>query len=366
MRRLSLACVAAVSCGCTLDRGFEQRRLGDSVKWVYAYGTGPASAEAQAATWPSPACAHLEQSPIDVQTKSAVPSPELNGALEPHIKRHVPLLFNTGHYFELDKTTPEHLVHHVGEPAAHRGGGDKGWSKILNRTFRFYQVHWHTPSENKIDGKQFAMEAHYVHQLDDPALVGTNERLAVIALMYELTDECNADLDKFWSALPSLAGDAPFDEAIDVGAWLSPLLPGGYYYWPGSLTTPPCTEGVAWNLLRRTSHVCQAQLDRLRASLATMQDGVAVNNRVTQPLNRRVVRASTLPSAATRPIHARHHAGRHGDDLLLPRPLSWVFAAAAMVAVALGLAFRRGRTRESARPVTPQPDEVIYRPLCIA
>ena len=90
-------------------------------------------------------------------------------------------------------------------------------------------MHWHAPSENRVDGKQYAMEAHYVHQLDDPSLVGTNERLAVIALMYQLSEECNADLDQFWAQLPMRAGDAPFSTSIDVGSWIEPILPGGYY-----------------------------------------------------------------------------------------------------------------------------------------
>ena len=66
--------------------------------------------------------------------------------------------------------------------------------------------------------------------------------------------------------------------------------------WSGSLTTPPCSEGVAWNLLKRTSHVCQRQLDRLRTSLGALQEGVDVNNRVVQPTNGRIV-SQTTPAA---------------------------------------------------------------------
>ena len=241
------------SAGCTLDRGFELRRLtSSSSQWVYAYTDGAADGIAQAATWTAPACTGVEQSPIDVQTSQTVPSPELNGALEPHLKRHVPLLFNTGHYFELDKTSPEYTVHRSGEAGPHAAPGDKGWSKILNSTYKFYQVHWHAPSENRIDGKQYAMEAHYVHQLDEPALVGTNERLAVIALMYELSASCNPDLDAFWARMPlDTGGTAPFDHEVDMGSWIEPLISSGYYYWRGSLTTPPCSEGVTWTLLKQ-------------------------------------------------------------------------------------------------------------------
>ena len=61
-------------------------------------------------------------------------------------------------------------------------------------------------------------------------------KLAVIAIMYELSDECNADLEPFWNELPMEPGDAPFATPVDAGGWLAPLLRGGYYAWDGSLT----------------------------------------------------------------------------------------------------------------------------------
>ena len=48
----------------------------------------------------------------------------------------------------------------------------------------------------------YLQQAHFVHQLDDPSLVGTTASLAVIAVMYEASDECNADLEPFWDELP--------------------------------------------------------------------------------------------------------------------------------------------------------------------
>jgi len=65
----------------------------------------------------------------------------------------------------------------------------------------------------------------------------------------------------------------------------------GYYHWYGSLTTPPCTEGVSWNLLKKTEKVCQQQVDRLKAALAATQDGIGFNNRVTMPVHHRIVTA---------------------------------------------------------------------------
>lgn len=279
--------------GCILDAPFARRELTAAEQWVYARKAGSASsAHDQRATWPS-GCTGQRQSPINVQSNAAIPSSALDGAIDVHINKHVPLLLNTGIYFELDKTTPEHLVHRSRDATTHATGDSKGWTRLFASHYNFYQVHWHAPSENRIDGQQFAMEAHYVHQLNDSTLVGTNARLAVIAVMYELSERCNDELDAFWRRMPVSAGDAPFDTTVDVGAWLATLLPGGFYFWEGSLTTPPCTEGVAWALLRRHSHVCARQVERLRSSLALMRDGVDVNNRVVQPLHGRQVRVTT-------------------------------------------------------------------------
>jgi carbonic anhydrase len=173
---------------------------------------------------------------------------------------------------------------------------------INGAQYNFYQVHWHTPSENTIDGTEFPLEAHFVHQLDDPALVGGYHRLAVIGLLYEL-GECNTFLDYFWDRFPRNKGTEEYDgEALDFNAKLSAALAEGYYHWFGSLTTPPCTEGVSWNLLKARQTVCQRQVDVLKAALAATQHGLDFNNRVPQPLNHRVVRLNgVVPAEPTEP-----------------------------------------------------------------
>ena len=55
-------------------------------------------------------------------------------------------------------------------------------------------------------------------------------------------------------------------------------------------TTPPCTEGVDWTVFKQPLPVCQAQVDRLATALSNTQHGVAVNNRITRPLNGRIVK----------------------------------------------------------------------------
>ena len=53
---------------------------------------------------------------------------------------------------------------------------------------------------------------------------------------------------------------------VDVQAMLQPLLAGGFYHYLGSLTTPPCTPGVSWYVLKQQATVCQRQIDRLTAA----------------------------------------------------------------------------------------------------
>merc|ERR1719210_1512833 len=126
------------------------------------------------------------------------------------------------------------------------GGSPKGYSMIGGDKYNFYQVHWHTPSENTVDGMSFPLEAHFVHQLHDTALHGTYHRLAVIGLLYELDTECNPFLDKFWEAFPIKKGISEYTgKNFNLNEKLNEEMKGGYYHWYGSLTTPPCTEGVS-------------------------------------------------------------------------------------------------------------------------
>jgi hypothetical protein len=90
---------------------------------------------------------------------------------------------------------------------------------------------------------------------------------------------------------PTNKGHAEYTgAALDFNAKLAASLAEGYYHWFGSLTTPPCTEGVSWNLLKARQTVCPRQVDALKAALGATQHGIEFNNRVPQPLNHRVVR----------------------------------------------------------------------------
>jgi len=267
-----------------------------AASWVYANsGQESADAQAQTDTWGGLCATGHEQSPINVVTADAVTT--AMPVIATHFDTNASFVKNTGHGFQLFETSPETHEFNVDTSEVDSIGDSKGYSIIGGAKHNFYQVHWHTPSENTVDGKSFPLEAHFVHQLDDAALHGTYHRLAVIGLLYELgTDyECNEFLDKFWSEFPVEKGNAGYSgENFDLNAKLTEELSHGYYHWYGSLTTPPCTEGVSWNLLKKREKVCQRQVNRLQQALGSTQSGIEFNNRVPQPLNHRIVTETVL------------------------------------------------------------------------
>ena len=129
----------------------------------------------------------------------------------------------------------------------------QGDNSILVRgsTYRLAQFHFHTPSEEQVNGKRFAMVAHLVHKNDAG-------QLAVVAVLMDL-GELNPLIDKVWTYMPLDKGDKvnmPRD-MLD----LNQLLPGDqrYFQFMGSLTTPPCTEGVLWMVMKEPVKISKSQ-----------------------------------------------------------------------------------------------------------
>lgn len=140
--------------------------------------------------------------------------------------------------------------------------------------FTLQQFHFHAPSENTVHGKHYAMEMHLVHKSAQGAV-------AVVAVMFDQGAE-NSELNKLWATMPEKADQtAKIVTQMDLNA----LLPADKTYWrfSGSLTTPPCSEGVTWIVLKHPLTLSSAQLAKF--SHAMHHD----NNRPVQPLNGRVV-----------------------------------------------------------------------------
>ena len=145
---------------------------------------------------------------------------------------------------------------------------------VGDRTFELKQVHFHSPSENTINGKSFPMEAHFVH-------ADKNGNLAVVAVMYE-AGAANAELDKAWKFMPQQGG-ATHDLPNAVNAQTMLPTNHAYYRFNGSLTTPPCSEGVSWFVMKAADTASQAQIDKFADTMHH------ANNRPVQPLNARIV-----------------------------------------------------------------------------
>ena len=123
---------------------------------------------------------------------------------------------------------------------------------VGGRRWELQQFHFHRPSEERIDGRQFDMVAHLVHK-------DAEGRLAVVAVLLD-RGSVQPIVQTVWNNLPLEKGE---EVAARVVIDLNHLLPPDrrYYTYMGSLTTPPCNEGVLWMVMRQPVPVSQAQID---------------------------------------------------------------------------------------------------------
>lgn len=245
------------------------------VKWGYIGNTGPS-------TWaqldPSFAiCSSGQtQSPINILTKKAKksqdelvvhyqPAPMIimdNGNTELLIGE-TQTLVNEGHGLQLNfpsDQTPESIT----------------WN---GKDYHLVQFHIHTPSENLLSGQSYPMEIHFVHQ-------GANGQLAVIGVMVKAGKD-NPTLQKIIDNVPKEEG-RPFSiqgQSVDPASLLPSTL--HYYSVAGSLTTPPCSQGVQWIVMAEAITASPAQIVKLREAAG------GANARPVQPLHGRLVHSST-------------------------------------------------------------------------
>ena len=139
--------------------------------------------------------------------------------------------------------------------------------------YRLLQIHWHTPSEHRIVGRSFPMELHLVHGRE-------SGEIAVVGVLYEI-GAADPAIQRLLDAAPTARGDVKQNSDL-VGRDFQPNG-ASYYAYDGSLTTPPCTEGVAWFIMRERRTASPEQL----AALSEIVGGE--NNRPVQPLNGRSV-----------------------------------------------------------------------------
>lgn len=158
---------------------------------------------------------------------------------------------------------------------------DSGSTITYNEdTYELRQFHFHHPSEHTINGEPAAMEIHFVHS--DAA-----GNLAVVGVMVAAGEADNSAYAPIFDNLPAEEGEP---QATDITVHAADLLPETTTYatYRGSLTTPPCTEGVRWLLLTAPIELSEAQI----ASFAALFEN---NARPVQPLNIRDLLADSSP-----------------------------------------------------------------------
>lgn len=202
---------------------------GAEVHWEYAGDNGP---KAWGMLKPEfNLCAiGKRQSPIHIEDGST-----LMGPAEPVQFNYTPsnaTVVNNGHTIQVDVQ------------------GDNAIT-VRGSSYRLLQFHFHTPSEEQINFKRSAMVAHLVHKNDEG-------QLAVVAVLLE-PGEANPLINKVWTYMPLDTGDRVRmpRELLNMNE----LLPADqrYYQFMGSLTTPPCTEGVLWIVLKQPMQISRGQ-----------------------------------------------------------------------------------------------------------
>lgn len=199
-------------------------------------------------------CGGQQQSPINIVThhcrKTTVLGPKLktnyhgSGSDEDYVE-------NNGHALEVE--------------------GDFGTLDLSGKIYNVANIHVHSPSEHTINGEPAAMEMHIVH-------TGSNG-IAVVGILFDLGKE-NQCLSRVLST-PPRAGCEKSVGNIDLSCFAKELS-GPWWSYSGSLTTPPCSEGLAWQVMQRRATISKAQLKAYRTRYLN-------NARPTQPLNGRKV-----------------------------------------------------------------------------
>lgn len=151
----------------------------------------------------------------------------------------------------------------------------KNTLKFNGKTYTLEQFHFHAPSKNQIDGKTYPLEGHFVYTTKD-------KKITVVSILYQYGKE-NKTLKQVWKKMPQ---KAETKKNLSQPVAISQLFPKDldYYNFEGSLTTPPCTEGVNWIVFKKQENISKAQVKKFSKTLGFN------NNRPIQKLNGREIK----------------------------------------------------------------------------
>lgn len=220
----------------------------DEPHWSYSGETGPSRWSSMANEY-AVCSSGKEQSPVDLAHA------QLEGAVELAFSyvSSAGTVTDNGHTIQVDIP----------------GGGSV---EVGGRRFDLVQFHFHGPSEHTVGGRSFPLELHLVHK-------DKQGKLAVVGVLIEAGSASSA-LSKVIASLPPTPGRPESLSGSINPTTLLPKMTSSFQY-SGSLTTPPCTEGVAWSVLVAPITMSQEQIDTLRERFH------GANNRPIQPLNQR-------------------------------------------------------------------------------
>lgn len=199
-----------------------------------------------------------EQSPIDIRNagKADLPAIRFEYMSEP-----LKYVINNAHTIRVDY---------------HDAPGTGNFLIVGDKRYQLTQFHFHYPSEEYINGKRYDMVLHLMHTAADQEVAG-------VAVLLR-RGHANATIQQVWDHMPSTEAQ----EEV-VGTEINPagMLPHdtGYFLYTGSLSAPPCTEGVKWFVLKTPVEISRDQIQQF-AKLYPR------DARSLQPLNGRVVQES--------------------------------------------------------------------------
>ncbi|BFZ01439.1 hypothetical protein BsWGS_04478 [Bradybaena similaris] len=235
----------------------------DAAEWSYAGNKGPAFWHE---VFPK-ACSGTSQSPIDIRSEETVYDPRLKEFAiyyDPPKPDSKMFIRNNGHTVQVSLE---------GDFFVTNGG--------LNHVYKALQFHFHWGhkenhgSEHLIDGQASPIEMHlvtYNHELftDVGEAVVTEGGLAVLGVMYEISEEDNPSLDTIVKAIKHVRDPETHDKIALPLMSIRDFLPkdlSRYYRYNGSLTTPGCFESVIWTVMLEKQTISLAQLKQFKTLL---------------------------------------------------------------------------------------------------
>ncbi|WP_428908173.1 carbonic anhydrase [Niallia sp. Krafla_26] len=224
-----------------------------SINWSYKGKTGPMYWSKLDSTYK--ACSKgMRQSPInfDLSKVKKVKGSSLN--LHIHYQPTTVNVTNTGSTIQAEPITDYNRL-------------------VLNgHEYFLQQFHFHTPSEHTLNGQHQELELHLVHQ-------DKSGKLAVVGVFINEGAAINT-LNSIWGILPEEKTKEA--KVVNHPIHLNHLLPEdpSFFYYEGSLTTPPCTEGVQWVVFKKPIEMSKSQIQ-------SFQEIFPYNSRPIQPINNR-------------------------------------------------------------------------------